>query len=75
MTGVLPAVLKIAKVVPVLKKGLKLEYGNYRPISQLLNLEKILKGLCIKDWIPFSITVALFITCSLDLDNILHLMP
>ena len=49
MTGVLPAVLKIAKVVPVLKKGLKLEYGNYRPISQLSNLEKILKGLCIKD--------------------------
>ena len=40
MTGVFPSVLKIAKVVPVFKKDLKLDYSNYRPISLLSNIEK-----------------------------------
>ena len=43
MTGIFPSVLKTAKVVPVFKKDSKLDYSNYRPISLLLNIEKILE--------------------------------
>ena len=41
MTGVFPSVLKTAK--PVFKKDSKLDYSNYRPISLLSNIEKILE--------------------------------
>ena len=46
--GVFPSVLKIAKVVPVFKKDSKLDYSNYRPISLLSNIEKILEELMYK---------------------------
>ena len=77
MTGVFPSVLKTTKLVPVFKKDSILDYSYYCPISLLSNIEKIkLKNLCIKDYIPLSITITLIITYSLDLDNnILHLMP
>ena len=43
MTGVFPYVLKTVKVVPVFKEDSKLDYNNYRPISLLSNIEKILE--------------------------------
>ena len=42
---IFPSLLKIAKVVPVYKKGSKFYYQNYRPISLLSNMEKILEKL------------------------------
>ena len=42
ITGVFPFVLKTAKIVPVFKKDSKLDYNNYRTISLLSNIEKIL---------------------------------
>ena len=39
--GVFPDILKIAKIVPIFKKGSTLEVGNYRPISLLPALSKI----------------------------------
>ena len=48
MTGVFSSVLKTAKVVPVFKKDSKLDYSNYRPISLLSNIEKILEKLMYK---------------------------
>ena len=45
LTGVFPSILKIAKVAPIHKKQYKLVYSNYRPISFLFNLEKILEKL------------------------------
>ena len=48
MTGVFPSVLKTVKVVPVFKKDSKLDYSNYRPISLLSNVEKILEKLMYK---------------------------
>ena len=48
MTGVFPSVLKTAKVVPVFKKDSKLDYSNYRLISLLSNIEKILEKLMYK---------------------------
>ena len=55
MTCFFPSVFKTGKVVPVFKKDSKLDYSNYYPISLLSNIEKILKILCIRDCIPFSI--------------------
>ena len=67
MTGVFSSVLKTAKVVPVFKKDLKLDYSNYRPISLLSNTEKLMYR------IRFSITTIL---SKLSLhNNILHRMP
>ena len=37
-----PSILETAKVVSVFKKGSKLDCCNYRPISLLSNVEKIL---------------------------------
>ena len=48
MTGVFLSVLKTAKVVSIFKKYSKLDYSNYRPISLLLNIEKILAKLMYK---------------------------
>ena len=48
MTGIFPSVLKIAKAVPVFKKDSKLDYSNYRPITLLSNIEKILEKLMYK---------------------------
>ena len=40
-TGIFPDQFKSAKVIPIHKKGSKLELTNYRPISLLSNLSKI----------------------------------
>ena len=53
MTGIFPSILKTAKVVPVFKKNSKLDYHNYRPISLLSNIEKILVKLMYKRLYPF----------------------
>ena len=68
MSGVFPSVLKTAQVVPVFKKDSKLNYSNYRPISLLSYIEKILKNVCIRDCIPSLITI-ISMTYSLDSDN------
>ena len=44
-TGVFPSTLKTAKVIPIFKKDSILDYSNYRPISLLSNIEKILEKL------------------------------
>ena len=44
MTGAFSSVLKTAKIVPVFKKDSKLDYSNYRQISLLSNIEKILES-------------------------------
>ena len=48
ITGAFPSVLKTAKIVPVFKKDSKLDYNNYRTISLLSNIEKILEKVMYK---------------------------
>ena len=48
LTGQFPSVLKIDKVIPTHKKQFKVDYANYRPISLLSNIEKIIKRLMYK---------------------------
>ena len=43
--GVVPMKMKIAKVVPIFKKGDTLNLNNYRPISLLISFSKILEKL------------------------------
>ena len=43
--GIFPSILKTSKIIPIYKKGSKLECSNYRPISLLSNIDKILERL------------------------------
>lgn len=45
MTGIHPDKLKLQKVIPFFKKGSKLSTANYRPISLLSNINKIIEKL------------------------------
>ena len=44
-TGVFPDILKTCSVLPLFKKGSKQDCGNYRPISLLSNISKLLEKL------------------------------
>ena len=45
LSGIFPNVFKIAKVVPIFKVESRILFSNYRPISLLPNLGKIIKKL------------------------------
>ena len=52
-SGIFPDKLKIAKILPVFKKGSKLECSNYRPISLLSNLNNVIEKLMRKRLMEF----------------------
>ena len=47
-TGQFPSVLKISKVISIHTKQSRVDYTNYRPISLLSNIEKIIEKLMYK---------------------------
>ena len=51
--GTFPSLLKVAKVIPIFKKGSTLDVQNYRPISLLSNIDKIFQKLMHKRLINF----------------------
>lgn len=53
MQGVLPSVWKTAWVVPIFKKGDKLNAVNYRPISLVSIVCKILERLVVAELVPY----------------------
>ena len=52
-TGVFPTKLKMAKVIPIFKKDSPLHCSNYRPISLLSNIDKIIEKLMYSRLIQF----------------------
>ena len=53
-SGIFPTILKTSKVVPIFKnKGSPTEVSNYRPISLLSNLDKIIEKLISKRLVEF----------------------
>ena len=53
VNGVVPDKMKISKVIPVYKKGNPTEVGNYRPISLLSSISKILEKIMYNRTITF----------------------
>src|SRR5436190_2320960 len=51
--GVFPKIYKLAKVIPIYKKGSPLDVTNYRPISLLPILSKVLEKLYLKRLLSF----------------------
>ena len=52
-TGVFPDILKTAKLIPIIKKGDQQDCNNYRPISLLSNIGKIIEKLIHKRLFKF----------------------
>ena len=52
-TGVFPDILKTAKLIPIIKKGDQQDCNNYRPISLLSNIGKIIEKLIHKGLFKF----------------------
>ena len=52
-TGKVPQKMKIAKIIPIFKKGQKEIVNNYRPISLLTSISKILERLVYKRTLRF----------------------
>ena len=68
-TGIFLTILKVAKVVPAHKKGSKLDFSNYSPISLLSNIEKNWRNKCTIEFTNFSTKTTLFINYNLVSDN------
>ena len=60
-TGQFPSVLKIAKVIPIHKKQARVDYTNYRPISLLSNIERIIEKLMNKRLSNFLALVVVYL--------------
>ena len=62
-SGKVPNLMKIARVIPIFKKGQKDLVNNYRPISLLTSFSKILERLVYKR------TLKIFISCKILTDT------
>ena len=61
--GVFPNSMKLAKVIPIYQKGKKNDMSNYRPISLLPQLSKILENIFAKRLSSFISTNKSLINC------------
>ena len=70
--GTFPDLLKLASVCPIYKKNYRTKCANYRPISLLSNLSKILKEQCITESNFSSPNLIHYIDFNLALGKILY---
>ena len=69
--GKFPDILKIGKIFPINKKNCKTDVNNYRPISLLSNISKIIEKLfMINSIYILKITIS-FINTNSDLEQII----
>ena len=52
-TGIFPSKMKVAKIIPIFKKGNVNDLGNYRPISLLTSFSKVLEKVVYSRTIKF----------------------
>ena len=67
-TGIFPDKLKIAKVIPIYKKGDPQLFENYRPISLLPTISKVLEKIIHKQLSSYFEEYGLFFLSSMALD-------
>ena len=68
LNGIFPENCSLAKIIPLHKKGNKINPSNYRPIS-ILTCFSFLNVLCIIDFWNFSKNITLFINHNTDFRN------
>ena len=73
-TGEFPNLCKIAKVIPLFKKGDPLDCSNYRPIYSLSTFSKILENLFTSLFTLFLRKIILFLSDNLPLGQLIPLM-
>ena len=64
-TGVFPCELKIANVVPIFKANDEMIFSNYRPVSILPVLSKLIEIWCTIDWFIISMKTSCYININL----------
>ena len=73
-TGVFLDIWKIAKVIPIFKKGDRTNEDNYRPISLLSCFEQILERLMCKRILDFLKNIKFYTSCNLVLEKTILLL-
>ena len=68
--GIFPGLLKFGNVIPVFMKGDNLDYSNYRPISLISNIGKLVE----EDSVVFYRKIIFFLSSSMDLEINCQLM-
>ena len=68
-TGTHPDCLKLVMVIPIHKKRSKLEVGDYRPISLLLNIDKLLEKIVHERTYNF---LKIFLKCPTSISMVLE---
>ena len=72
--GVFPDLLKFVNVLQVFKKGGNLDYNNYKPISLVSNIGKLIEKIVLKRLYSFLEKNPLFSSSSMDLELNSHLI-
>ena len=65
-SGIIPSGLKISKILPIFKKGDVNSLNNYRPISLLPAISKILSALYMISFMPILIIITYYLKNSMD---------
>ena len=64
-SGVFPCDMKKAKITPIYKKKTKIDAGNYRPVSILNIISKIIEKIACEQLAGYLVQIICYMNCSL----------